>query len=375
MTVRVLCGDTRDILKTLPSDSIQCVVTSPPYYGLRSYLPEGHADKGNEIGLEQSPDEYVAELVTIFREVRRVLRGDSTLWLNIGDSYSSGGRGSYGSFSPDSKQASNPAIKAARRPPQPEDIKPKDLIGIPWMVAFALRADGWYLRADNVWGKPNGMPESCRDRTTRAHEYVFLLSKSEHYYYDHEAVRTAPKASTQTQLAKPYLGESTKDHAGSGVQDASEIKRRIINKARKPSSPKYTGAGDGINNADIKDRYYDKQRGPSRRHAGFNDRCDAMERDQQVAEGGNLRSVWWISPAQYKEAHFAVMPDALAEICIRAGCPAGGTVLDPFAGVFTTCLVADRLGRDSIGIELNPTSCDIARQRLTRDAGLFAEVE
>ena len=225
-------------------------------------------------------------------------------------------------------------------------LKPKDLVGIPWMVAFALRADGWYLRADNVWGKPNGMPESCTDRTTRAHEYVFLLSKSERYYYDHEAVRSAPKASTQTQLASPYIGQSTKSHDLAGVQNASDIKRRIV----------------------------DKQRGHSRRHTGFNERWDKMERDQQIAEGGNLRSVWWISPAQYAEEHFAVMPDQVAEICIRAGSRPGDVVCDPFAGVFTTCLVADRLQRHAIGIELGAGHCGMATRRLGRDAGLFADI-
>lgn len=345
MVVRVLQGDCRDVLKSLPEASVQCCVTSPPYYGLRTYLPDGHDDKHKELGLECTPDAYVAEMVAVFREVRRVLREDGTCWVNLGDSYNGYMANQRGTGLETNRQAARKYIEPGAGL-RTSTAKNKDLIGIPWMVAFALRADGWYLRADNVWGKPNGMPESVTDRTTRAHEYVFLLSKSEKYYYDHEAVRTAPKPSTQTQLAKPYFGQSTKDHTAAGVQDASDIKRRIT----------------------------DKQRGHSRRHAGFNDRWDAMEREQQIAEGGNLRSVWWISPAQYSEAHFAVMPDQVAEICIRAGCPVGGTVLDPFAGVFTTCLVADRLGRNGIGIELNQSNCDMARSRLVKDAGMFADI-
>jgi DNA modification methylase len=369
MTVKILTGDCRDVLKTLPDRSIQLCVTSPPYFNQRDYKVAG------QIGLEKTPDEYVLELVSLFREVRRTLKDDGLLFLNLGDSYARAG----GSDKAASRSArcggtiTNIESRGDRSQAIPPNLKEKDLIGIPWMVAFALRSDGWWLRADNVWGKPNGMPESTTDRTTRAHEYVFMLSKSARYFYDHEAVRTAPKATTQTQLAKPYLGESTKDHAVNGVQNASDIKRRIVEKARKPPSPKYVDA-DGQNNADIKARYYDKQRGHSRRHDGFNDRWDAMENSEQMAEGGNLRSVWWISPAQSKDAHFAVMPDALAEICIRAGSREGDTILDPFGGAGTTALVADRLGRNAVSIELNPDYITIQRKRIEDDAGLFAQV-
>jgi DNA modification methylase len=375
MTVRILQGDCREVLATLPDASVQMVCTSPPYFNQRDYGVAG------QIGLEVTPIEYVDTIVQVFREVRRVLRPDGTVFLNLGDSYMPENRGENAKprrdgprhLQGDHMHSDLPTRRDQIVAMSASGLKRKDLIGIPWMTAFALRADGWYLRADNVWGKPNGMPESTKDRTTRSHEYVFLLSRSERYYYDHEAVRSAPKATTQTQLAKPYLGESTKDHTAHGVQDASDIKRRIVEKARKPASPKYI-AVDGMNNPDIKARYYEKQSGHGRRHAGFNDRWDSAEQEGQIAEGGNLRSVWWISPAQSREGHFAVMPDQVAEICIRAGSSCGDTILDPFAGAFTTAMVADRLQRNAIGIELSQDYCEIARRRLVKDAGMFAEL-
>lgn len=336
MTVRIIQGDCRDALKILPDESVNCIVTSPPYFGLRDY------GVAAQIGLEETPEEFVQNIVNVFVEIRRVLRSDGTAWLNLGDSYANDGK--WGGHT------GGKHVKALHCSPIGHNkrytgLKPKDLIGIPWLTAFALRESGWWMRGDHVWGKPNGMPESTRDRPTRAHEYCFLLTKSERYWYDQEAVRTAPKASTVTQFAKPYIGQSTKKHDEAGVQNASDIKRRIV----------------------------DKQRGHGRRHAGFNQRWDHMERDQQIA-GGNLRSIWWVSPAQCEESHFAVMPDMVAEICIRAGCPVGGTVLDPFGGAGTTGLVADRLGRHAILIELNPEYAALAERRISRDAPLFAEV-
>ena len=182
MSVRIIVGDALDQLRLLPADSVHCCVTSPPYYGLRDYGCAG------QIGLEPSPDEYVTALVAVFREVRRVLRQDGTLWVNIADSYSSGGRDTYGPVVAGTKQATQPAIKSAKRPPAIAGIKPKDLLGIPWMLAFALRADGWWLRQDIVWSKRNPMPESVSDRCTKAHEYLFLLSKSERYWFDAAAI-------------------------------------------------------------------------------------------------------------------------------------------------------------------------------------------
>lgn len=354
MTVRILQGDCRDVLPTLEAESVNACVTSPPYFGLRSYLPADHPDKAREIGGEQTPEEYIQALIGVFREVRRVLRSDGVLWVNIGDSYAR--NPAKGQHKPGDAGKQNYVIAeggdSASNQGIPQGLKEKDLIGIPWMLAFALRADGWWLRGDHVWGKPNGMPESTEDRPTRSHEYVFLLTKSARYWYDHEAVRTAPKASTITQLAKPYTGHSIKDHTAAGVQDSSDLKRRIVEKMRAS----------------------DKQRGHTRRHAGFNDRWDAKEKTEQMIEGGNLRSIWWIPPAQYREAHFAVMPDMVAEICIRAGCPPGGTVLEPFFGAGTTALVADRLGCNCIGIELNQDSIAIGRARIESDGGMFSQV-
>lgn len=329
--MRILVGDCRETLAGLPAGSAQCCVTSPPYFGLRDYGCAG------QIGLEPTPDAYVAELVAVFRAVRRVLADDGVLWLNLGDTYAVSGRGGNPEESAYRKQATNAGslVKGARVP----GLKPKDLTGIPWMVAFALRADGWYLRGDHVWGKPNGMPESVTDRPTRGHEYVFLLSKSEKYFYDAAAVRTAPKASTLTQLAADYAGESTKGHDAAGVQNASDVKRRIVAKMR------------------------DKQRGHSRRHDGFNARWDAMEKADQTALGANLRSVWWVPPAQFREAHFAVMPDLVAGICIRSGSRPGDTVLDPFGGAGTTGVVAEWLGREAVICELNPAFAALAESR------------
>lgn len=325
----------------MPDASVQCCVTSPPYFGLRDYGVDG------QMGIEETPAEYVAGMVELFREVRRVLADDGTLWLNLGDCYAASGMSGNPAESVHRKQATNAGSLIAGRK-APDGLKPKDLIGIPWRVAFALQADGWWLRGDHVWGKPNGMPESVQDRPTRGHEYFFLLSKSERYWFDQEAIRTAPKASTATRLAQNVEAQSGSNRANGGAKTNGPMKAVA--------------------------RRSDKQRGHSRRHAGFNDRWDAMEREQQMALGANLRSVWWIPPAQFGQGHFAVMPDLAAEICIRSGCPSGSTVLDPFGGAGTTGLVADRLGRNAILIELNPEYAEMAGRRIADDAGMFADL-
>jgi DNA modification methylase len=340
VSVRILTGDCRDVLGTLPDGAFNACVTSPPYFGLRSYLPADHPDKAREIGCEPTPDAYVETMVGVFREVRRLLRDDGVAWINIGDSFAGH---NVGAFRP-GNEVKNGGASNKNGVGKISGLKPKDLIGIPWMLAFALRSDGWWLRGDHVWGKPNGMPESTKDRPTRSHEYVFLLSKSERYWFDAEAVRTAPKASSVTRLAQNVEAQTGSERANGGAKTNGPMKA--------------VRASD--------------KRGHTRRHAGFNDRWDAMERDEQLADGANLRSIWWVSPAQYREAHFAVMPDMVAEICIRSGCPAGGHVLDPFGGAGTTGLVADRLGRNATLIELNPEP--LARARIEGDAGMFAEV-
>lgn len=327
-------GDARAVLAEIEEESVQCVVTSPPYWRQRDYGIAG------QLGLEATPEEYVANLVGVFAEVRRVLRSDGTLWLNIGDKWASGGNGGGGSFMDDRGPAWDHAkgAKGWRNPPP--GYKDKDLVGIPWMLAFALRSDGWFLRQCNIWAKPNGMPESVRDRSTVSHEYVFQLSKSNDYWYNVEAARTPPAPATETRLAQNVAAQNGSSRANGGGKTNGPM--RAVRRS-------------------------DKQRGHSRRHTGFNDRWDAMHKSAQIAGGSNLRSVWWISPAQYRGAHYAVMPARLAEICIVSGCPEGGTVLDPFAGSGTTGMVAQSLSRRAVLIDL---SLDYLGQVMRRNADI-----
>ena len=323
-TQRIIPGDCIEGLRALPDASVHCCVTSPPYWGLRDY---GHA---GQIGLEPTPEAYVARMVKVFREVRRVLREDGTCWVNLGDSYAGGG-----GFAPDApcnvarremiaagdckqgafnlSQRQHTRNKSGGIKPQGA-IKAKDLVGIPWRVAFALQADGWWLRQDIIWHKPNPMPESVRDRCTKAHEYVFLLTKSERYYYDAEAVSEAVVCVRGPGNKKPLKGveeDGQKHRTRAGLHKAAERWRE--------SGP------------------------PSSR---------------------NRRSVWTVTTKPYSGAHFAVMPPDLVEPCIKAGCPEGGTVLDPFAGSGTTLAVAAELGRNAIGCELNPEYIALAERRI-----------
>lgn len=385
----ILHGDAISVLKSLPDNHVQCVVTSPPYYGLRSYLPDGHPDKHLEIGLEESPQEFIEKLVQVFREVRRVLRPDGTLWLNMGDSYTSGGRETRDP----GKSTLHPAqSKGMKRPPMPEGLKPKDLMMIPARVAIALCSDGWYLRSDIVWSKPSCMPESVSDRPTKAHEYVFLLAKNEHYYYDATAV-SEPSVSNHP--------------SGNGFKRDARLSYQ---------NPDGTARGN--------------------------------DEQWQVSPTRNRRSVWNISTQPYHEAHFAVMPPKLAELCVLAGTspkacghcgapwtreivqdtsvkmsgpvhpkiiaahesikPLGQTsafrsgqvptrqtigwkptckcenntgsgkciVLDPFAGAGTVPLVSIRHGRDWLGIELNEEYITLINKRIeTVQPNLWTEVD
>lgn len=302
-------GDCRDLLAQLPERCIQTCVTSPPYWGLRDYGVEG------QLGLEQSPHEYVANMVEVFRGVRRALRDDGTLWLNLGDSYAHAGSGPQGD-SPVASPKNRIERDNDKRISKLFGLKPKDLVGIPWMVAFALREDGWYLRSDCIWHKPNPMPESVKDRPTKAHEYVFLLSKSERYFYDADAVR------------EPLCAESL----------------RMIELAR--TGQRASGYGKASNNKDRNDRLGNLAVGGKGTSAS---RGAAMN-----PAGRNMRTVWTIATRPYAGSHFATMPPALAETCILAGSKPGDIVLDPFFGSGTTGMVAEKHGRKWIGFDLNP---------------------
>ena len=364
----LLLGDAITRLKEMPARSVQTCVTSPPYWGLRDYgtaeweggdegcvhkIPSyeqdpkraggdsgsSHTVRHNresckrcgakridqQLGLEATPEEYVTNLVSVFREVRRVLRDDGTVWLNLGDSYFGGGRGSDAKMRGTIKgQPAYEAVKTAK--PSWKDIsglKSKDLVGIPWRVAFALQADGWYLRSDIIWNKPNPMPEPVKDRPTKSHEYIFLLAKNRRYYYDCEAVKEPLKSTPQEYL-----------RAGASVRanhQYGEVGGRPLGATSFTSVP----------------------------------------------SGRNARSVWTFTTQPYKDAHFATFPEALPERCIKAGSRPGDAVLDPFAGSGTTCAVAARLGRASIGIELNPEYLELAQKRClhgSRSLYEFAEV-
>jgi len=348
MTWRIEHGDCREVMAAMEPESVQACVTSPAYWRQRDY---GHPE---QLGLERTPEEYVARLAGIMEEVRRVLRKDGTLWLNLGDKWASGGKGGGGSFMEQRSEAWAHAKNAKGWRSPPAGYKDKDLVGLPFMVAFALRARGWYWRQTNIWAKPNGMPESVTDRSTISHEYVLHFSKSNTYYYDDDAARTPASPATETRLAQRVEQQAGSDRANGGRKTNGPMKAV----ARK---------GDAARP--------EKQRGHSRRHAGFNDRWDQISREQQVAGGANLRSVWWVAPAQFGGAHFAVMPTAIAELCIVPSTRPGDTVLDPFAGAGTTLLVADRLGRNGIGVELNAEYVEMARRRIAEDAPLFSRTE
>jgi DNA modification methylase len=326
-------GDCRDSMRQLVDQGVkvQTCVTSPPYFGLRDYNAAG------QIGLEESPETYISAMVDVFRRVHDLLHDDGTLWLNIGDSYAA----NRGYQVTDSKHVD---VGNWRGSKVPEGLKPKDLIGIPWMLAFALRADGWYLRRDIIWSKPNPMPESVTDRPTSSHEYIFLLSKSQRYYYDHEAVREPATHSSIQRWNQDIENQAGSERANGGAKTNGTMKA--------VGGPKK-----------------DKQRGHSRRHNGFNDRWDSMSKKEQASMGRNKRSVWEVPTVPYSGAHFATYPPKLIEPCILAGSRVGDIVLDPFFGSGTTGEVAQRLGRKWIGCELNSGYRDLQQER-TAQQGL-----
>jgi DNA modification methylase len=331
MTVRILEGDCRELLRTLPDESVHCIVTSPPYFGLRDYGVDG------QMGLEATPEEFVAGMAAVFHECRRVLRKDGTLWLNIGDSYAGAPGGWQGK---NGQRASRTFTARIDHDKRGGVAKAKDLIGIPWMLAFALRADGWYLRQDIIWAKPNPMPESVTDRCTKSHEYVFLLSKSARYYFDADAIRTETEWDV-SDTKMPDGWDSGEGGHGSFHRNGREKGARV--------------------------------RGLPPRHSQYESSDQSGLDEAPRGRGANKRSVWTIATQPFKEAHFATFPPALVEPCILAGCPQGGVCLDPFGGAGTTGLVADRLQRDAILIELNPEYAEIARRRIRGDSPLFTQ--
>ncbi len=319
----IIVGDAIDVLRQMETESVDCCVTSPPYYNLRDYGVEG------QIGLETTPEEYISKLVDVFREVRRVLKNSGTLWLNIGDSYAGSGKGKNDIRTDNKGNKGSKVNSSLQGNFRSAEIKPKDLIGIPWLLAFALRADGWYLRQDIIWHKPNCMPESVRDRCTRSHEYIFLLSKSRKYYYDSEAIQENAVTSDRN---PPRGSEGT----------------MFPNKGRRKQ--------DDLGN---------------RRYTGFNERYFA----QDAPLKRNKRDVWSVSTCGYKGAHFAVFPEKLIEPCVLAGCPIGGTILDPFCGSGTVGVVAAKSERNFIGIELNPQYAEIAKKRAKEKCVLSTDIE
>jgi DNA modification methylase len=338
MSVQILTGDCRELLRALPAESVQCCVTSPPYWGLRDYGVDG------QLGMEGSYQEHLAVMVEVFREVRRVLTKDGTCWVNYGDTYASSVNGRSAA---DVKALGNDDRTFRDKPFSTVQgvLKAKDLCGIPWRVAFALQDDGWYLRQDIIWHKPNPMPESIRDRCTKAHEYIFLLSKSPRYYFDAKAISEPVAESTVARLSQPNLENQTGSARVPGKTNGN----------MKAVAPRFGGT-----------KYGDSDAPENRTKSG-----NAYD----IADGTrNRRSVWTIATQPFSEAHFATFPPELPELCIKAGTKPGDTVLDPFGGAGTTGLVADRLGRNAILCELNPAYAEMARQRITRDAPLLAVV-
>lgn len=335
---KIYTGDCLDVLKTFDDNSIDCCITSPPYWGLRDYGHDG------QIGMEETPDVFVENLVSVFSEVKRVLKPEGTLWLNLGDTYSShkdcksvadtlrvGGRSEEANVIEKGKSHSRNSkmLKSV-------GLKNKDLVGIPWMVAFALRDNGWYLRQDIIWHKPNPMPESVTDRCTKSHEYIFLLAKSAKYYYDHEVIKTKMADSSLSRLAQDVENQVGSDR----VPGKTNGKMKAVGKKNETSQIFGSRSGHSGN------YFFD---------TGF----------------ANKRSVWTVNTMPYSEAHFATFPERLITDMIKAGCPENGIILDPFMGAGTTALVARKLHRNFVGIELNPEYVEIANKRLFKELGMF----
>lgn len=342
-----------DGLKTLPDNSIDCCVTSPPYFGLRDYGTE------EQIGMEQTPDEFVDKLIEVFTEVKRVLKPEGTLWLNLGDSYAGSGKGGQS----EEKRSENWQPVYSNKG-KLYGLKQKDLIGIPWMVAFALRTNGWYLRQDIIWHKPNPMPESVTDRCTKSHEYIFLMSKSQKYFYDIDAIRTPVKDSTVQRMMQQIENQKGSER----VPGKTNGNMKAVGPGRTPRPGVDTNGGNQANETGIK--AYSHRGTGDKKLTGHSGNFDSE--GNLIGDGmANKKSVWTVTTKPFKEAHFATFPEDLIVDCIKAGCPEGGIVLDPFMGAGTTALVARKLNRNYIGFELNKDYISIANKRLHDELGFF----
>lgn len=319
MKATILVGDVLTRIKEIPDQTIQCCVTSPPYWGLRDYGHEG------QLGLEATPEQYVKNMVAVFREVRRILKDDGVLWLNLGDSYSGSGKGPAGNLGALHNERH---LEHKHGGIVPEGLKPKDLVGIPWRVAFALQADGWWLRQDIIWHKPNPMPESVTDRCTKAHEYLFMLTKNQRYYFNNDSIRE-PAVGKHDPNFKPRK-KDWRDNGWPTENDGRATKTGNPIQATNPQAP---------------------------------------------ANGRNKRSVWTINTKPFKGAHFAVMPESLCEPPIHATSRPEDLVFDPFTGSGTVATIALRHGRNYLGIELNPDYTQIAHDRILNDQPMLNEIE
>jgi len=401
MQIKILQGDCIDLLKKLEDESINTCITSPPYWGLRDYNGEE-----KQLGLEDTPEEFVDNLVAVFREVKRVLRGDGTVWLNLGDSYagnnsraSNNGRAGYGN------EREGVFTKTGK------GLKNKDLVGIPWRVALALQSDGWYLRQDIIWHKPNPMPESVRDRCTKAHEYIFLLSKNVKYYFDNEAIKedcvtknkqtnkknTHGKYQTQENEAKNRQGiHSNRGNKLIEVRTKLPMQKYLVDFLRSKTTAKILANSTDIPLTKIEHWFrYDETGFAYPTIDDWNKVKELIDdwsnefslidealtyyelKTDEVVQTNkkNKRSVWTVSTKSFKGAHFATFPMDLIEPCVLAGCPKDGVVLDPFAGSGTTGIVAVENNRNAVLLELNKEYIAIAEKRINDAVGMFAEVK
>lgn len=361
-----MVGDVLDRLRELPDKHFHCSVSSPPYWALRDYGVAG------QIGLEESPAEYLAKMVQVYMEVHRVLRDDGTCWINMGDSYA----GSWGSQGREYSGVGVSALSARQvaasqrkksgtgSVKQLGGLKPKDLVMMPHRLAIALQDAGWWVRQDIVWSKPNPMPESVRDRCTKSHEYIFLLTKSERYYYNAEAIKeecVKGDAGSEYHTGKTghhQLGRASTKPRGVGFGHGSDSDERERGRVAKVKVPGGWDRGEGAH-------------GSIHREG----RTEAEYQEYMPSGKRNKRSVWTMATNSFPEAHFATFPPELPETCIKAGCPPGGVVLDPFLGAGTTALVADRLQCDCIGIELNPAYAEMSFNRIKKESTLLCDIK